>query len=190
MGQTIVAVLGAALAAFGIWLIVRIINRRERWAIWTAAGLAILMVVHILRDHLPATIAIACVVETILAAWQTVSMGVRRKMRDACKWGALLTLMLALPLSVGPACWLSSRFDCGADAVSGMYQFVIWARNHSPHSIRDRVSGTLDWYSELAASDDWHWITHVELGTGYVESRWTSLDREAARHRAARRQGR
>jgi hypothetical protein len=98
--------------------------------------------------------------------------------------------MLALPLSVGPACWLSSHFDRGTDAVSGMYQFVIWGRDHSPLSIRGRVSGMLNWYSELAASNDWHWVTHVELGTGYVESRWTNLDREHSRHRAALRQGR
>ncbi len=33
---------GMALAAFCIWLAVRIINRRERWAKWLAAGLMLL----------------------------------------------------------------------------------------------------------------------------------------------------
>jgi uncharacterized membrane protein YeiB len=31
--------LGAVIAAFAVWLAVRIVNRRERWAIWTAVVL-------------------------------------------------------------------------------------------------------------------------------------------------------
>jgi len=33
--------LGVAFAAFCVWLAVRIVNRRERWAKWTAAGLLV-----------------------------------------------------------------------------------------------------------------------------------------------------
>jgi len=33
--------LGVACAAFCIWLAVRIVNRRERWAKWTAVGLLV-----------------------------------------------------------------------------------------------------------------------------------------------------
>jgi hypothetical protein len=33
--------LAVGFAAFCVWLAVRIVNRRERWAIWTAAGLLI-----------------------------------------------------------------------------------------------------------------------------------------------------
>jgi len=51
--------LAIALAAFSIWLAVRIVNRRERWAIWTAVGLVV--------------------------------------------------VLLAYPLSFGPACWLNSQ---------------------------------------------------------------------------------
>jgi hypothetical protein len=39
----IVPVVLVAFTALCIWLAVRIINRRERWAKWTALGLAILM---------------------------------------------------------------------------------------------------------------------------------------------------
>jgi hypothetical protein len=35
--------LGVTLAAFAVWLTVRIINRRERWAIWTAVLLVALV---------------------------------------------------------------------------------------------------------------------------------------------------
>lgn len=38
--ETVIAVCGAAFGAFTVWLTVRIINRRERWAMLTAACLA------------------------------------------------------------------------------------------------------------------------------------------------------
>ena len=34
--------LSVAFAVFCVWLMVRIVNRRERWAKWTLAGLAVL----------------------------------------------------------------------------------------------------------------------------------------------------
>jgi hypothetical protein len=42
MGEVVVAVLGVAFAAFCVWLGVRIVNRRERWAKWTAVALLVL----------------------------------------------------------------------------------------------------------------------------------------------------
>ena len=42
--SVVVQALGLALAAFAVWLTVRIINRRERWALWTAAALALMLV--------------------------------------------------------------------------------------------------------------------------------------------------
>ena len=40
----LLAALGVAFAAFAVWLLVRIINRREKWAKWTAAVYIVLMV--------------------------------------------------------------------------------------------------------------------------------------------------
>jgi hypothetical protein len=34
-------IFGVAFAAFCVWLTVRIVNRRERWAKWTAAGVVL-----------------------------------------------------------------------------------------------------------------------------------------------------
>ncbi len=47
--------LGAALAAFCIWLFVRVVNRRERWAICTLIGVAVAVVLGWLlqQDHRP-----------------------------------------------------------------------------------------------------------------------------------------
>ena len=39
---TVLMVTGVAFAAFTVWLTIRIINRRESWAIWTAVGLFVL----------------------------------------------------------------------------------------------------------------------------------------------------
>jgi len=36
-----VAIFGIVVAAFCVWLAVRIFNRRERWAKWTLAGLVL-----------------------------------------------------------------------------------------------------------------------------------------------------
>ena len=46
MSEILFAVAGISVAAFGIWLTVRIINRRERWARRTAAALVVVLVVY------------------------------------------------------------------------------------------------------------------------------------------------
>jgi putative exporter of polyketide antibiotics len=40
------AILGVLLAAFAVWLAVRIVNRREKWAIWTAVASGMVLVVY------------------------------------------------------------------------------------------------------------------------------------------------
>jgi hypothetical protein len=48
MSEMILAILGAAFAAVAIWLTVRIVNRRERWAMWMAVGLVLLPGLYVL----------------------------------------------------------------------------------------------------------------------------------------------
>ena len=43
----LLAIVGFALAAFCVWLTVRIVNRRERWAKWTLAGVLWLTVLYV-----------------------------------------------------------------------------------------------------------------------------------------------
>src|SRR5262245_50631069 len=40
------SIFGITYAAFCVWLTVRIVNRREKWAKWTAVALAVLAVVY------------------------------------------------------------------------------------------------------------------------------------------------
>ena len=51
------AVLGVAYAALCVWLMVRIVNRRERWAKWTAVGLVALSVLYVLSSGPMVTVA-------------------------------------------------------------------------------------------------------------------------------------
>jgi hypothetical protein len=44
--DVILAAFGATLAAFAIWLPVRIVNRGERWAKWTAAAVVALILLY------------------------------------------------------------------------------------------------------------------------------------------------
>src|SRR5258708_7942468 len=44
----ILPALGVAFAAFCVWLAVRIVNRRERWAKWTAVMLLVLPTLYVL----------------------------------------------------------------------------------------------------------------------------------------------
>jgi len=104
-----------------------------------------------------------------------------RRIRLAVSLIALLPVVYLA--SFGPAGWISSRFDRGADLVSAMYQPIVWVRDHTPLG---GFRSALDWYSELAAADDWHWIMVVEFKTGTMETRWTTMDRERARRYAAR----
>jgi hypothetical protein len=46
MSEAIFAALAVAFAAFAVWLTVRIVNRKERWAKWTAAVLAVALIVY------------------------------------------------------------------------------------------------------------------------------------------------
>lgn len=50
----LLAVLAVAFAAFCVWLTMRIVNRRERWAKWTAVGLPVGLVLLYVASFGPA----------------------------------------------------------------------------------------------------------------------------------------
>jgi hypothetical protein len=63
MLSTAWAIIGIAFAAFCVWLTVRIVNRRERWAKWMAVGVFVVVLAYFAsfgpfvwlgqRNHLP-----------------------------------------------------------------------------------------------------------------------------------------
>ena len=46
--EILLPALGVAFVAFCVWLTVRIVNRRERWAKWTLAGVVGVLVLYVL----------------------------------------------------------------------------------------------------------------------------------------------
>ena len=62
----LISLRGVALAAFAIWLTVRIVNRRERWAKRTAAALVLLFFVY------PLSIGPALRLNHLCGEWQFV----------------------------------------------------------------------------------------------------------------------
>ena len=59
------SIFGVVFAAFCVWLTVRIVNRRERWARWTAAGLVALSATYLLSYG----IAVRCDRRQLLPSW-------------------------------------------------------------------------------------------------------------------------
>src|SRR5579863_2499733 len=56
-------------------------------------------------------------------------------------------------LSVGPACWISSRANAGASAISVVYRPLTWGMEHS-----DQFADAVDWYSGLVSAKGWEWV--------------------------------
>jgi hypothetical protein len=66
---------------------------------------------------------------------------------------ALFFALIGYPLSIGPACWVSSRANAGASAVSFIYRPLISGMSKS-----ERVAGAIEWYSELGSASGWAWV--------------------------------
>jgi hypothetical protein len=63
---------------------------------------------------------------------------------------ALIVVLVAYPLSLGPACWISSHTGCGKEIVSAIYEPLIF---DSPQF----ASRGFERYSQLAAAKGWYW---------------------------------
>lgn len=63
-------------------------------------------------------------------------------------------LAFLYPLSIGPACWVSSRIDAGGTLLGTVYYPLLWLSVRSPETIGDRMQ----WYVELGALDGWTWV--------------------------------
>jgi hypothetical protein len=63
---------------------------------------------------------------------------------------ALALALVAYPLSLGPACWITSRLNAGTTAIPVIYRPMTRAAESSP-AVRSAVQG----YARLFAADDW-----------------------------------
>jgi hypothetical protein len=63
---------------------------------------------------------------------------------------ALIAVLVAYPLSLGPACWISSHTARGKGIVSAIYEPLIF---DSPQF----ASRSFERYSQLGAAKGWYW---------------------------------
>jgi len=66
----------------------------------------------------------------------------------------VVVVVLAYPLSFGPACWITSRCDVGASAIPILYRPLTWALSPEYDSPMNRVC---TWYAKVGAPDFWEW---------------------------------
>jgi hypothetical protein len=102
---------------------------------------------------LPA-LAVALVAFAAFCVWLDVWIYNRRK--RWAKW-TVVGLMAILPVlyvaSFGPACWITSWANGGADVVNTVYEPIIWLLENGP----DSWAAAVDSYSRVGASEKWHW---------------------------------
>jgi len=78
-----------------------------------------------------------------------------RKKPGVAFWATVVVVVvLAYPLSFGPACWITSRTNVGAEAVPVLFQPLTWAMSPDSETTINRVSR---WYAKIGAPDDWEW---------------------------------
>jgi hypothetical protein len=72
----------------------------------------------------------------------------------------VVVVLVAYPLSFGPACWISSRANVGAGAVTAIYRPITSAMWHNAG-----IAKTMNWYSEVGAERNWHWVVRSTTPT-------------------------
>src|SRR5690348_15603930 len=78
-----------------------------------------------------------------------------RKKAGVAFWATVAVVALLLyPLSFGPACWITSRLDRGADLLPVIYRPLTWGMSAESDT---RISRAIMWYAELGAADNWQW---------------------------------
>jgi hypothetical protein len=71
-------------------------------------------------------------------------------------WATVVVVvgLVAYPLSFGPACWITSRLDRGADLIPVLYRPLTWAMSPEHGTTINRVS---TWYAKVGAAENWEW---------------------------------
>jgi hypothetical protein len=67
----------------------------------------------------------------------------------------VVVVLIAYPLSIGPACWISSRANLGTYEVMDVYSpLLTLAMSTDSKTVVNRV---IWWYTEVGAAEDWEW---------------------------------
>src|SRR5262249_49742233 len=83
----------------------------------------------------------------------------------------LLAIVMLYPLSLGPACWISSRLRAGSHVVSVVYRPITWfVPTRRVIFTSNSLETTMRRYSEFAAAPDSGWYA-ISYGPGQPQ-RW------------------
>jgi hypothetical protein len=82
-----------------------------------------------------------------------------------------LVLLVAYPLSFGPACWITSRLNAGASAIPIVYRPLTWVMSPGANTMVNRVT---TWYAKIGAPDDWQWGAMVDERGTHIGWMWGS----------------
>lgn len=101
-----------------------------------------------------------------LCVWLSVRFVNRRE--RWVKWTAAgLVFALFYPLSLGPACWITSRLNAGAGCISSIYRPVVLLMIDGPVDLTEQ----LDSFSMFGADPTWLW----DLDPIGREPRWVPM---------------
>lgn len=70
---------------------------------------------------------------------------------------ALVVVLVAYPLSLGPACWITSRTGRGASALGTIYAPILSVAKTFP-----KMGECIRWYSAVGAAVGWEWTAENE----------------------------
>ncbi len=83
-------------------------------------------------------------------------------------------LLLAYPLSFGPACWMTSRLGAGARFIPIVYRpMTVPLRWWDDAGTLAPVGSAVNWYSQLGAARGWEWyIGADDLSLAEENANW------------------
>jgi hypothetical protein len=82
---------------------------------------------------------------------------------------ALVAVLVLYPLSFGPACWIVSRTNAGADWLPFCYRPIITGLSID----RTSLSAVIQWYSRLGATQGWVWVPD---GIPLSDAEWIAVE--------------
>lgn len=92
-----------------------------------------------------------------LLVWLGVRIFNRRERWAKRTLAAIVGVPVIYVASFGPACWITSRMDFGADLIPIIYEPVTYGFNRQPDA-------SIRWYPSLGASDSsWKWAFVLDV---------------------------
>ena len=104
-------------------------------------------------------------------------MSEQRKKPGGAFWATVLVVGLPLlyVVSFGPACWITSRLDRGADLLPVIYRPFTWGMSPQTDTTIDRA---IMRYAEVGAAENWVWgaVWEVSETPGSEHVRWEWIE--------------